>query len=69
MSFKTLSSEERGHDFLWRVHHQAPSMDQIGIFNHSHYENILITRVHEWVSDKVVKQWFKQINTFEELIH
>jgi PPK2 family polyphosphate:nucleotide phosphotransferase len=69
VSFKTPSSEELDHDFLWRVHQKAPSKGQIGIFNRSHYEDVLITRVHGWVSDKVVKQRFNQIKEFEELLH
>jgi PPK2 family polyphosphate:nucleotide phosphotransferase len=69
VSFKAPSSEELGHDFLWRVHQKAPSKGQIGIFNRSHYEDVLITRVHGWVSDKVVQQRFKQIKEFEELLH
>ena len=69
VSFKTPSSEELDHDFLWRVHQKAPSKGQIGIFNRSHYEDVLITRVHGWVSDKVVKQRFIQIKEFEELLH
>ena len=69
VSFKVPSSEELGHDFLWRVHQKAPSKGQIGIFNRSHYEDVLITRVHGWVSDKVVTQRFNQIKEFEELLH
>ena len=69
VSFKAPSSEELGHDFLWRVHQKAPSKGQIGIFNRSHYEDVLITRVHGWVSDKVVQQRFNQIKEFEELLH
>ena len=69
VSFKAPSSEELGHDFLWRVHQKAPSKGQIGIFNRSHYEDVLITRVHGWVSDKVVKQRFNQIKEFEELLY
>jgi len=68
MSFKTPSSEELGHDFLWRVHQKAPSKGQIGIFNRSHYEDVLITRVHGFITDKVVKQRFNQIKEFEELL-
>lgn len=68
VSFKPPSSEELGHDFLWRVHQKAPSKGQIGIFNRSHYEDVLITRVHGLISDKVVKQRFNQINEFEELL-
>lgn len=69
VTFKTPSPEELDHDFLWRVHQKAPSKGQIGIFNRSHYEDVLITRVHGWVSDKVVKQRFNQIKEFEELLH
>ncbi len=69
VSFKAPSSEELGHDFLWRVHEKVPSKGQIGIFNRSHYEDVLITRVHGWVSDKVVQQRFNQIKEFEELLH
>lgn len=69
VSFKAPTSEELSHDFLWRVHQKAPSKGQIGIFNRSHYEDVLITRVHGWVSDKVVKQRFNQIKEFEELLH
>ena len=68
VSFKAPSSEELSHDFLWRVHQKAPSKGQIGIFNRSHYEDVLITRVHGLVSDKVVKQRFNQIKEFEELL-
>jgi PPK2 family polyphosphate:nucleotide phosphotransferase len=68
VTFKTPSPEELGHDFLWRVHQKAPSKGQIGIFNRSHYEDVLITRVHGLISDKVVKRRFNQINEFEELL-
>ncbi|MGZ0018340.1 polyphosphate kinase 2 family protein [Nitrosomonas sp. wSCUT-2] len=68
VTFKTPSAEELGHDFLWRVHQKAPAKGQIGIFNRSHYEDVLITRVHGLISDKVVKQRFNQINEFEELL-
>ena len=69
VSFKAPSSEELGHDFLWRVHQKTPSHGQIGIFNRSHYEDVLITRVHGLLSDKVVKQRFNQIKEFEELLY
>ena len=69
VSFKAPSPEELGHDFLWRVHQKVPSNGQIGIFNRSHYEDVLITRVHGLVSDKVVQQRFNQIKEFEELLY
>lgn len=68
VSFKPPSAEELSHDFLWRVHQKAPPKGQIGIFNRSHYEDVLITRVHGWVSDKVAKRRFNQIKEFEELL-
>ena len=68
-SFKTPSSSELAHDFLWRVHREAPPKGHIGIFNRSHYEDVLITRVNGWVTDKVVKQRFNQIREFEELLY
>lgn len=69
VSFKAPSTKELAHDFLWRVHQEVPAKGQIGIFNRSHYEDVLITRVHGWVSDGVVKQRFSQIKEFEELLH
>lgn len=68
VSFKTPSSKELAHDFLWRVHQEVPAKGQIGIFNRSHYEDVLITRVHGWVSDKEAKRRFNQIKEFEELL-
>ncbi|MCC6968137.1 MAG: polyphosphate kinase 2 family protein [Nitrospira sp.] len=68
VSFKSPSSEELSHDFLWRVHHKAPAKGEIGIFNRSHYEDVLVTRVHGWISDKVAKRRFNQIKEFEELL-
>ena len=67
-SFKVPSNSELTHDFLWRVHHEAPPRGYIGIFNRSHYEDVLVTRVHGLVSERVAKQRFKQINEFEELL-
>ena len=68
VAFKTPSHEELAHDFLWRVHHEVPRKGFIGIFNRSHYEDVLITRVHGWVSDKVAKRRFHQIKEFEEML-
>ena len=68
VSFKSPSAEELSHDFLWRVHQKAPPKGHIGIFNRSHYEDVLITRVHGWISDKVAKRRFNQIKEFEELL-
>jgi PPK2 family polyphosphate:nucleotide phosphotransferase len=68
VSFKAPSSKELAHDFLWRVHQEVPAKGQIGIFNRSHYEDVLITRVHGWVSDRVAKRRFEQIKQFEQLL-
>lgn len=68
VSFKAPSAEELSRDFLWRVHKQVPAKGQIGIFNRSHYEDVLITRVHGWISDKEAERRFDQIREFEELL-
>lgn len=67
-SFKAPTDEEKAHDFLWRVHKQVPAHGMIGIFNRSHYEEVLITRVHKWIDDDTAKHRFKRINEFEELL-
>jgi PPK2 family polyphosphate:nucleotide phosphotransferase len=67
-SFKEPTSEELSHDFLWRVHAAAPPRGIIQIFNRSHYEDILITRVHNMINDKTAKKRMKAINDFEQLL-
>ncbi|HEV8620325.1 MAG TPA: polyphosphate kinase 2 family protein [Nitrospiraceae bacterium] len=67
-TFKAPSNSELAHDFLWRVHHEVPANGQIGIFNRSHYEDVLITRVHKMISAKVEAQRLNQIKEFEELL-
>jgi PPK2 family polyphosphate:nucleotide phosphotransferase len=67
-SFKVPTEEELSHDFLWRVHQVAPSKGMIRIFNRSHYEDILVTRVHKWIDDETAKKRIKAINHFEELL-
>jgi PPK2 family polyphosphate:nucleotide phosphotransferase len=67
-SYKAPSTEELSHDFLWRIHKEVPSKGIIQIFNRSHYEDILITRVHKWCDDKTALTRIKAINDFEELI-
>lgn len=69
VSFKAPTPEELTHDFLWRVHRAVPPKGHIGIFNRSHYEDVLITRVHGLVSKQTVKRRFEQIREFEELLH
>lgn len=67
-AFKKPTEEEFAHDFLWRVHKAAPQKGMIAIFNRSHYEDILIQRVHGWIDEKRVEQRMKAINAFEELL-
>lgn len=67
-SFKTPTTEELSHDFLWRVHRHAPAKGMIQIFNRSHYEDVLITRVHGWCHEETAKKRFEAINHFEKLL-
>lgn len=67
-SFKVPTEEELSHDFLWRVHRVAPAKGMIQIFNRSHYEDILVTRVHQLIDDATAKMRMKAINHFEELL-
>jgi PPK2 family polyphosphate:nucleotide phosphotransferase len=67
-SFKSPTPEELSHDFLWRVHEYTPPKGVIRIFNRSHYEDILITRVHGWCDDDTAKKRMKAINDFEQLL-
>jgi len=65
-AFKAPSPAELAHDFLWRVHIKAPSRGYIGVFNRSHYEDVLVTRVHGLVDKKTAYQRFDDINNFEQ---
>lgn len=67
-SYKAPTPEELSHDFLWRIHQSAPAKGMIRIFNRSHYEDILITRVHKWCNDKTAHKRMKAINDWEELL-
>ncbi|MCC6516265.1 MAG: polyphosphate kinase [Chitinophagales bacterium] len=67
-TFKRPTEEELAHDFLWRVHQVAPQKGEITIFNRSHYEDVLIQRVHNWIDENTVKQRFDAINNFEKLL-
>ena len=64
-SFKAPSDEERNHDFLWRYHKSAPAVGRIGIFNRSHYEDVLIVRVKGLVPEEVWRPRYEIINNFE----
>ncbi|HMT34830.1 MAG: polyphosphate kinase [Bacteroidetes bacterium] len=64
-SWKAPTAEELSHDFLWRIHQHTPAKGMIQIHNRSHYEDILITRVHQWIDDATAKKRMKSINNFE----
>ena len=67
-SFKQPTTDELGHDFLWRIHSAVPARGEIGIFNRSHYEDVLVVRVHDLVPRPVWKQRYDQIKAFEKIL-
>jgi len=68
-SFKKPTDEEMNHDFLWRVHKLTPAKGKIVIFNRSHYEDVLIQRVHKWIDEDKVSKRIDAINNFEQLLN
>jgi PPK2 family polyphosphate:nucleotide phosphotransferase len=68
VSYKVPTEEEYAHDFLWRIHKNTPRKGMIQIFNRSHYEDVLVTRVHRWCDDKSAELRMKAINDFEDLL-
>jgi PPK2 family polyphosphate:nucleotide phosphotransferase len=69
VSFKGPNTTELAHDFLWRVHQNIPRKGHIGVFNRSHYEDVLIARVKELVPKEQIKKRYAHINNFEALLH
>ena len=67
-SFKAPSKIELAHDYLWRIHQCAPGKGYIGVFNRSHYEDVLIVRVHGWASPETLERRYDHINAFEKLL-
>ncbi len=67
-SFKVPTPEELAHDFLWRVHQAVPARGMVGIFNRSHYEDVLVARVKRLVPEAVWKSRYEAINNFEKLL-
>ena len=67
-SFKVPSKEEAAHDFLWRCHKAVPRRGQVAIFNRSHYEDVLVVRVHDLVPRSVWSKRYDHINAFERLL-
>jgi PPK2 family polyphosphate:nucleotide phosphotransferase len=67
-AFKQPSAEELNHDFLWRVHQRTPGRGHIGVFNRSHYEDVLVTRVHGLIEPFTWQQRYQDIINFEQLL-
>jgi PPK2 family polyphosphate:nucleotide phosphotransferase len=67
-SFKAPSSDELAHDYLWHVHQQVPKAGELVIFNRSHYEDVLVVKVHGWIDAAECKRRYAQINDFERLL-
>ncbi|MBN2442841.1 MAG: polyphosphate kinase 2 family protein [Spirochaetales bacterium] len=68
-SFKAPTSHELAHDFLWRIHAQTPSKGYIGVFNRSHYEDVLIVKVKKFAPEKTIERRYDHINNIERLLH
>jgi PPK2 family polyphosphate:nucleotide phosphotransferase len=66
--FKQPSKEEAAHDFLWRAHQRTPAQGEVVVFNRSHYEDVLVVRVHSIVPKKVWSKRYEQINAFERTL-
>ncbi|MBN1314289.1 MAG: polyphosphate kinase 2 family protein [Anaerolineales bacterium] len=67
-SFKVPTPRELAHDYLWRIHKHTPGKGEISIFNRSHYEDVLVVRVHQLVSENVWSKRYDHINEFERLL-
>lgn len=67
-NFKAPSSEELAHDYLWRVHQQVPKSGELVIFNRSHYEDVVIVKVHNWIDREECTRRYAQINDFERML-
>ncbi|MFJ2988115.1 polyphosphate kinase 2 family protein [Collimonas sp. NPDC087041] len=67
-NFKAPSTIERAHDYLWRIHQQVPQLGEIVVFNRSHYEDVLVTRVHDWIDEAECERRYAQIRDFEKML-
>jgi len=67
-SFKKPTDDELAHDYLWRVHRHVPSTGEMVIFNRSHYEDVLVVRVHGWVDEDQIEKRFRHIREFERML-
>jgi len=68
-SFKQPTEEELAHDFLWRIHQKVPGKGELRVFNRSHYEDVIVVRVHDLVPREVWKRRYEQINAFEKFLN
>lgn len=68
-SFKEPTEEELSHDFLWRIHRHTPARGMIQVFNRSHYEDVLVTRVEDMIDEKMAMKRMNAINHFEHMLH
>jgi PPK2 family polyphosphate:nucleotide phosphotransferase len=66
--FKVPTDQELRHDYLWRIHKETPAKGEVAIFNRSHYEDVIVVRVHGLVSPPAVKRRFRQINEWERIL-
>ena len=67
-NFRGPTEDELAHDYLWRAHQQVPQKGEIEVFNRSHYEDVLIVKVHDWIDDAECKRRYAQINDFERML-
>ncbi|HEV2612585.1 MAG TPA: polyphosphate kinase 2 family protein [Noviherbaspirillum sp.] len=68
VAFKAPTQHEKDHDFLWRIHSRTPGKGEIVIFNRSHYEDVVITRVHDWIDDAECIRRYAHIRDFERML-
>jgi PPK2 family polyphosphate:nucleotide phosphotransferase len=68
VSFKKPTETELAHDYLWRVHKEVPASGEVVVFNRSHYEDVLVVRVHSLVPEAVWRKRYEQINEFERML-
>jgi PPK2 family polyphosphate:nucleotide phosphotransferase len=68
-AFGAPSEEEKRHDFLWRIHQKIPALGEMTVFNRSHYEDVLVTRVRGWIDKTTCAQRFEHIRHFEAMLH
>lgn len=67
-NFRGPTQDELAHDYLWRAHQQVPQKGEIAVFNRSHYEDVLVVKVHDWIDEAECKRRYAQINDFERML-